>query len=68
MSGKSKLNNSNRAFLLKFYLIILFDTLKSAGVIYYESMLHATIWNARKNLLTIANAKPALLFSVLCYY
>ncbi len=42
--------------------------LKSVGVIYYEPTLHAIIGNARKNLLTIANAMPALLFSVLRQY
>jgi len=42
--------------------------LKSEGVIYYEPILHAIIGNVRKNLLTIANAMPVLLFSVLRQY
>ena len=42
--------------------------LKSASIFYYKAKLHATIGNARKNLLIISNAMLALLFSVLYQY
>ncbi len=43
-------------------------TLNPQGHIYYEVALHAIIENAQKNLLTVADATAALLFSALRQY
>ncbi len=50
--------------ILNIFLISKY-TLNPQGIIYYEPILYAIIGNARKNLLTIANAMPALFSSVL---
>ena len=41
-------------------------TLNPQGHIYYEAALHAIIANAQKNILYVAGATTAFLFSVLC--
>ncbi len=48
--------------------LILLNSLNPQGHIYYEAALHVIIENAQKNLLTVAGATAALLFSALRQY